>query len=166
MHILKHCQQIIAEDDNIMIHSTPTEEEIKNLYSPWIQIAQRDLMDSMDFFIRETKQETINHLFIASDLAKRVWQQITSPLELQLTNRNMENMLDQWWTLPPKNVVHRFLLLITPSLYVGKSGKQGAQQDLSISRSEQIAFATKFSFRLKNRCKTMFSRMDQQWDWK
>ncbi|KAH0702478.1 hypothetical protein KY285_016756 [Solanum tuberosum] len=65
----------------------------------------------------------------------------------------MENMLDQWWTLPPKNVVHRFLLLITPSLYVGKSGKQGAQQDLSISR-------------LKNRCKTMFSRMDQQWDWK
>ncbi|KAH0686197.1 hypothetical protein KY289_016965 [Solanum tuberosum] len=38
----------------------------------------------------------------------------------------MENMLDQWWTLPPKNVVHR----------------------------------------LKNRCKTKFSRMDQHWDWK
>jgi len=102
---------------------------------------------------RETKQETINHLFIASDLAKRVWQQIISPLGLQLTSPNMENMLDQWWTLPPKNVVHRFLHLITPSLYVGKSWKQGVLRDLSISRSTQIAFATKFSFRLKNRYK-------------
>lgn len=56
---------------------------------------------------REAKQETINHLFIASDLAKRVWHQITSPIGLQLTSRNMENMLDQWWTLSPKNIVHR-----------------------------------------------------------
>ncbi|KAK6794889.1 hypothetical protein RDI58_008342 [Solanum bulbocastanum] len=57
--------------------------------------------------------------------------------------------------MPEKEIHEKSSLTILQrmNIIIDVSEKQGALRDLSISRSTQIAFATKFSFRLRNRCK-------------
>ncbi|MCD7445907.1 hypothetical protein HAX54_024607 [Datura stramonium] len=43
--------------------------------------------------------ETINHVFINGELAKKVGRKIATPLGVQIRDFNIQNMMRNWWNL-------------------------------------------------------------------
>ncbi|XP_060188598.1 uncharacterized protein LOC132617573 [Lycium barbarum] len=68
--------------------------------------------------------ETGDHVFAASELAKKTWQNITRPLGFTVTANSVQAILWQWWRQKPRSLVHKFLLLITPVIIKVGIGKK------------------------------------------
>ncbi|XP_060202921.1 uncharacterized protein LOC132631356 [Lycium barbarum] len=60
--------------------------------------------------------ETGNHVFAQSELAKQIWQIMTRPLGISITGSTVQTILWQRWRQKPTNIIHKFLLLITPMI--------------------------------------------------
>ncbi|XP_060185005.1 uncharacterized protein LOC132614552 [Lycium barbarum] len=60
--------------------------------------------------------ETGNHVFAQSELAKQTWKIITRPLGISITGSTVQTVLWQCWRQKPRNIVHKFLLFITPMI--------------------------------------------------
>lgn len=114
---------------------------------------------------RLPEEETMNHVFANSNTAKKVWNTMSTPLGFQTTGRNILCILTQWWSKHPKNNVHKFLLLITPTiicweLWKARCGKKYGKKTISIFRiCQQVLFQVKVSMGQK------FNQMDWNWTW-
>lgn len=61
--------------------------------------------------------------FVPSDRERKVCQLAAVPLGLSITASNVMTMLGNWWNSPPKNVVHRYLKIITPCVVLSEIWK-------------------------------------------
>lgn len=74
--------------------------------------------------------DCIEHTFNIGNLAAKVWRSFAACAGMQPHNSALQILLQQWWTVMPKNAAHKSLMQATPILFVGSYGRTGVQPNI------------------------------------
>ncbi|XP_070046502.1 uncharacterized protein [Nicotiana tomentosiformis] len=89
------------------------------------------------------KNETIQHVFMEGEATSYIWKLIGSPLGIIHHQRTVRYTINKWWQVKERNVVHKLILQITPTIICWAiwkercSCKYGSQKKFNLFRMEQ-----------------------------
>lgn len=117
------------------------------------------------FCCRVACQETTDHAFAGSEMAKHTWDIISRPLgRFHMTWYTINAIIWQWWRHQPKNIIHKFLLRIAPMIVcwkIWKARRTKKYEHKNISASN-ICFQS--LFQIKVAMEKKFKFIDYNWN--
>lgn len=100
---------------------------------------------------RIPQAETMQHVFVSSEEASRLWSSIDNPLGIQHHDEHIISTLSRWWTTKHYNNIHQMILKVVPIFICYEIWKQkcackyGTQRTFHYKKMEhQSIWAIKF----------------------
>lgn len=61
------------------------------------------------------KTESVDHVFVASDIAKEVWIEMEHRMQIHSVSTCLQLELNDWWLAPSRSPCHRAMLSLIPT---------------------------------------------------
>ncbi|OIT30903.1 putative ribonuclease h protein, partial [Nicotiana attenuata] len=114
---------------------------------------------------RFPREETCHHVFASGDKAKRIWNAMSMPLGIRISEATFGGILRIWWQATPNNAVHNFILKITPIFVLWELWKVRCAKRYGSKNTSDRNIFYQILFNIKIAISKRFCPMNREWSW-